>query len=221
MSGRTLGIIPARAGSRRLLGKNMCLLGGRPLIDWTLSAAAASKLDALALSSDDPAVLDRAAGWPRLRALTRPAALAGDEVRNVEVMRQVLSALAEPFEFAVLLQPTSPFRTAADIDEAVARCRETGADACLSVCSPGKPARWLLRPEGERMHPLLAADPGPVYLPNGAVYVIRVERLLAGADFHSTPPCFIIMPRARSVDIDDADDLALAESFHSIAMRGN
>ncbi len=208
---RTLGIIPARAGSRRLPGKNLRPLGGRPLIDWTLDAAEASDLDRLVLSSDDPVVLARAVGRPRLLALSRPAALAGDAVRNVEVMRQVLHDLAEPFDFAVLLQPTSPFRTAADINAAIDQCRRTGADACISVCVPEKPAHWLQQAEGERLSPLLANDPGRVFLPNGAVYVIRVERLLAGADFHSTPPCWITMPRARSVDIDDAGDLALAE----------
>lgn len=221
MTGRTLGIIPARAGSRRLPGKNLRSLGGRPLIDWTLDTAEASRLDILVLSSDDPAVLARATGRPRLRALSRPAALAGDDVRNIEVMRQVLATLAEPFDFAVLLQPTSPFRTAVDIDAAVEQCRRTGADACISVCVPDKPARWLLRAEGNRLAPLLAADPGPVFLPNGAVYVIRVARLLAGADFHSTPPCWITMPRTRSVDIDDADDLAFAEWLHPTILEGH
>lgn len=212
---RTLGIIPARAGSQRLSGKNLRPLGGRPLIDWTLDAAEASQLDRLVLSSDDPAVLARAAGRPRLQTLVRPTTLAGDTVRNVEVMRQVLNDLAELFDFAVLLQPTSPLRTAADIDAAVDQCRLTGADACVSVCAPEKPARWLLRAEGERLLPLLVGDPGPAFLPNGAVYVIRVERLLAGADFHSTPPCWIAMPRNRSIDIDDADDLAFAEWLYS------
>lgn len=126
-----LGLIPARGGSKGIPRKNIRLLGGKPLIQWTVEAARASGvIDRLVVSTED-ADIAMTADMLGVDVLERPAVLAQDDTPMVDVVRYALAH--EPGEVMVLLQPTTPFRSPDRIGEAVNLLESTGADSVVSV----------------------------------------------------------------------------------------
>lgn len=213
---RLWALVPARGGSRRLPGKHLRPLAGRPLIDWTLAAARDSGVfDRVLLSSDDPALLARAE-LHGAEALPRPADLARGDSTSLDVVLHALEAAggAEPAGL-LLLQPTSPFRGAERIREAAARLEEE-REELVSVGPCWKPAAWLRRERGGRLRPLRNAD--EIGLLNGAVYAILVDRLRRRVDLLPERPAALWMTREESIDVDDELDWALAETV--AAKRG-
>ncbi len=223
-----LAVIPARRGSKGLRDKNLRELAGRPLVAWTLEAArAARSLDRIVLSSEDEEILaiGRELG---AEAIPRPAALARDRTRAIEVVHHILRGPGAGYDYVALLQPTSPLRKASDIDGAVELCLGSGAPACVSVCPVAKSPNWIfsLATEG-RMEPLLPLPQGrsrrqdlPAYYElNGAVYVARCDWLLERDSFLSPETLAYVMPRSRSIDIDGAEDLAVAELLMQTALE--
>jgi CMP-N-acetylneuraminic acid synthetase len=140
-----LALIPARGGSRGILHKNSRFLNGKPLVQWTVEAAKQSKyLTRVVCSSDDLATLDFAES-AGAEPLLRPQELAdAGIIYNTEL--HCLSSLAEQGyepDIFVRLQPTSPLRTADDIDACLWYINEIGEDACVSVCEPTDHLRGL------------------------------------------------------------------------------
>jgi CMP-N,N'-diacetyllegionaminic acid synthase len=212
----TLGLIPARGGSKDIPRKNLAPLCGRPLLAWTVGAACAARsLDRVVVSTDSDEI---AATARELGAdvLERPAELARDETPMRDVLLHALEELGRP-EVLVLLQPTSPLRRAQHVDEAVALLRESGADSIVSVVEV--PHRYrpgsLMALEGERLVPLgetPATRQGKpvVYARNGpAVLALRAERI--GSDLYGGDCRPYLMEPRDSIDVDEPFDLELAE----------
>ena len=129
---RVLGVIPARGGSKRLPGKNLKLLLGKPLIQWAWDEARKSNyIDTIQLSSEDNEIICYAQG-NGISGFQRPPELATDEASLSDVLLHALSIFSE-YDLAVLLQPTSPLRIAKDIDCGI----ELGFS--ISVGPDGKP----------------------------------------------------------------------------------
>lgn len=221
---RVIALVPARAGSKGVAGKNTRVVGGRPLVAWTIEAAQASRrITTLAVTSDDAGVLDsaRSAGVEML--IERPAELATDTAAMTDVILHALSLVEPPLsgdDVVVLLQPTSPLRTAAHVDEAVDLLLGGDARAVVGVCevehSPllanTLPAdlsmRGFLTPEalGANRQEL------PVYYRiNGAVYAARMDYLRKNAGFLGDATLAYVMSQEVSVDIDSELDLRIAE----------
>jgi CMP-N,N'-diacetyllegionaminic acid synthase len=218
-----LAIIPARGGSKGVLRKNIRIVAGQPLIAYSIQAAQASQtLTHCVISTEDDEIasVGRTFG---AEVLPRPAELAGDKTPMLPVVRDVFSTLEARlgtlFEYGVLLQPTAPLRTAADIDAAVTLLRETGADSVISVYRvyDHHPAR-MYRMDNERLVPLqdepvgrLRQDLPAVYHRNGAIYAFRRKLIdeIEGLIGPDTRP--YIMPEERSVNIDNEIDLLLAD----------
>ncbi|MCA9997020.1 MAG: acylneuraminate cytidylyltransferase family protein [Anaerolineales bacterium] len=216
---KVFALIPARGGSKGVVRKNVRLLGERPLIAHTIAAAQQSQTITRFLTStddDEIAAVAQAYGSPVLR---RPPELAADDTPMIPVILHALDFWGESPDYFVLLQPTTPQRTAADIDAAVRLLHETGADSVISVyqVEDHHPTRMYLLENG-RLHPY-ATEPTSrlrqaltaVYHRNGAIYACRPQLLrdhntLIGPD---TRP--YLMPRARSLNIDDEMDFAFAE----------
>lgn len=222
---RVIALIPARGGSKRLPRKNLLPLAGKPLLAWTVEAArAARRVDRVILSTDDAeiAAVGRAHGAET--PFIRPAELASDEAGTLDVMLHALRMLAaadETCDLLVVLQPTSPLRSAADIDAAVALLRNKTADAVISVCETEHPPEWsntlpddlsmagFFRP-GIRTR--RSQDLPRTFRLNGAIYVYSARRLLHSGSLDMDDNCFAyLMPRERSIDIDDALDFELAQ----------
>lgn len=218
---RILGLIPARGGSKGVPRKNIRMLAGKPLIAWTIEAALASDaLDRVVVSSEDREILDTARKWGADTPFVRPAELAQDATPGAAPVLHALETLPERYDFVVLLQPTSPLRDSADIDAAIRLCRETGAPACVGVVEPDKSPYWMFtRDNGGRLSPLIPREKLPArrqdlpvtYSVNGAVYVASVPWFLREKAFFSPETVGYVMPRERSLDIDDELDFAVAE----------
>lgn len=217
---RVVAVIPARGGSKGIPGKNLRAVGGIPLIARTvLAAARAERVDLVVVSSDDPAILVVAAE-AGARALRRPAELSTDEASSESALLHALDVLAsedvEP-ELLVLLQCTSPFTTASDIDALVAALDDRTKDAALTVSS-NHAFIWRCGPEGAGVG--VNHDPGqqrvrrqdlePEYRENGAGYAMRVAAFRrTGRRFCG--PVALVQTEQPHVEIDEPDDLAIVD----------
>ncbi|MEX2140295.1 MAG: acylneuraminate cytidylyltransferase family protein [Pirellulales bacterium] len=217
---RILGLIPARGGSSALPRKNVLPLGDKPLIAWTVNAALASKyLDRIALSTDDQEVMEVAKAWGCEVPFRRPVDLAAADTPTIAVVLHALDQLPG-FDYVVLLQPTSPLRTALDIDGAVEKCISAQAPSCVSVVCVEKSPHWMYYLNGQqRLRPVLAGermasrrqDAEPVYVLNGAVYIARIDVLRETAQFVTEATVAYRMPPDRSADVDTELDLRWCE----------
>lgn len=207
----TLAIIPARAGSVRLPGKNLRLLGGKPMIAWTIEAALASaSIDAVLVTSDSDAVLALAREMGAHHVMRRPEALATSTATSADVVAHALDTGTWHASFC-LLQPTSPLRAVEDIDGALALHRSAKRPV-VSVCETPHPLAWCVGVGDDGVvEPIDASLPAPAYTFNGAIYALSVAGFRADARF--TPPGTLAyrMPRDRSVDVDTLRDFLLCE----------
>lgn len=220
---RTLGIIPARGGSKGVPGKNLRHLGGRPLLAYTADAARRSRLTRTCVSTDDPAIAHAAATLGLDVPFLRPPELASDDAPMLPVLQHAVTMLAaagDTYDAVVLLQPTSPFRRAEHIDAAIALLESSGADSVVSVVEVPhqfNPAS-VMRLEGDRLRPFLDGplvtrrqDKPRVFARNGpAVLAVAVRTLQAGSLYGDDCRPLLMEPR-DSLDIDTSDDLELAD----------
>ncbi len=210
-----LALVVARGGSKGLPRKNVLMAGGRPLIAWTIAAAqAARSVDRIVLSSDDEEIMQTAEAWGCEVPFQRSADLATDVATSMDVVRDALIRLPG-YDHVLLLQPTSPLRTGADIDAAFDLLRERGAPSCVSVSEVEQSPFWMYRVgDNDQLASLLPMPAGAtrrqdlpvVHALNGAIYIARVDWLLMNGSFVGDGTVGYRMPRDRSIDIDTADD---------------
>jgi CMP-N,N'-diacetyllegionaminic acid synthase len=225
-----LAIIPARGGSKGLPGKNLKLLHGKPLIAYTIAAALEAKhIDRVVVSTDSEEIAGVASAYGAECPFLRPAHLSSDQARGIDVYRHMITALEEAAvnkkEFRipafVALQPTSPLRTAEDIDNAVQLFIDKDADTVISYCREYHPIRWhkYLRADGrfeEIFGNIFEAqqqnrqEERPSYYPNGAIYILKRD-MLDRENYYTEQSFAYLMDRDRSVDIDSQDDFSYAE----------
>ena len=213
-------IVAGRGGSKGLQGKNLADLGGRPLVAWSVAAAAESRyVDHIAVSSDDPDILAAAGGAGNVVQIERPADLATDTASIHDAIIHALDVIDCFAGFVVLLQATSPLRTAGDIDACIAAAAEAHAPA-VTVAPAAKPPQWMYRlGENRSLSPFTQAEGGrrqefeTLYLLNGAVYVAETDWYRRNRTFIGDDTVGIVMPVERSVDIDSAFDLAVARAL--------
>ncbi|HYC99212.1 acylneuraminate cytidylyltransferase family protein [Brevundimonas sp.] len=211
---RILAIVPARGGSQRLLAKNARLLAGRPMVAWTLEAARGSVLiDHLVVSTDDPAVAETAAemGWPP--PFMRPDHLSGATASVIDAIEHALDQVGGRWDYVVLLQPTSPLRTASDIDQAIRLCDETGAPAVIGVSPLPKPPSFYGRVDAAGGYTPGGVDLERTVVINGAVYVGRPEILMRDRTFQSKGVRAYSMPVERGWDVDTPAEFAVCEAL--------
>jgi CMP-N-acetylneuraminic acid synthetase len=222
---RVLGVITARGGSKGVPRKNIRLLGGKPLIAWTIEAAQGSKLltDFL-VSTDDQEIADVARAHGAPVPFLRPAELATDTAKSIPVIQHALTWMKEQagkeYDAVMILQPTSPFRTAEDIDGCIQKMIETSCDSVMSMMKlTDTSLSKLKRLEGDRILTYAEAegkqsasrhDLPDVYKRNCAIYLTRVALLQAGDLFGVDSRAFV-MPAERSLDINTPMDFAFAE----------
>jgi N-acylneuraminate cytidylyltransferase len=209
-----LAIVPARGGSKGVPRKNLRLLGGKPLIAWTIECARQSSyIDRIILSSEDDEIMQVAAALGCDVPFRRPMDLATDDAGGMAVVDHALRMIAGG-EIIVLLQPTSPLRLPSDIDGCVEALRSGDAPACVSVVSVQHPPEhmYTLRPDrvmlraSDREVPARRQDLPDYVAINGAVYAADRGTLLAESTFVVPGVLGYRMPRERSIDIDAEED---------------
>jgi CMP-N-acetylneuraminic acid synthetase len=224
-TGRVLALIPARAGSKGIPDKNLTQLGGKSLIAYTIEAARGSRLiDRVIVTTDSKEIAARARRAGAEVPFLRPRALATDRSPVIDAARHALDWLSsrggwEP-EIVALLQPTSPLRSSARIDEAIRLLRRGRADTVVGVCRPAVHPWKCVLFSGGRMsyavprpkHPVARQSYPEVHAINGALYVTRAENILAGR-VYGPRVLPLVMDAWESVDIDEPADLALAEHY--------
>jgi N-acylneuraminate cytidylyltransferase len=213
-AGRVLGLVPARAGSMGLPGKNTRDLAGRPMVAWTLEACRESTvLDQVVVSTDDEAVADVATAMGYPPPFRRPAALSGPEASVIDAIEHALTTLGGHWDYVVLLQPTSPLRLGADIDGAVGLAHRTGASAVVGVSPVLKPQTFYGRLAPDAAFRPNTAEPDEPVVINGAVYVGRPDILLQRRSFQGPGTLGWMMPPERGWDVDTAFDFAVCEAL--------
>lgn len=222
---RILCTINARGGSKGIPGKNIRALAGLPLIAWSIRAALASAhLDRIIVSSDDEAILAVARAHGAETPFVRPAELAQDDTPGVDPVLHAVQALHDagdaPYDYVVLLQPTSPLRTAADVDGAIELCLDKAWPCVISVLQPEKsPYFMFTQSDDGRLSPVIAQQEyhtrrqtlPRVVAPNGAVYVADCAWLARTRSYLTGETRGYEMPRERSWDIDEPLDFEICE----------
>jgi CMP-N,N'-diacetyllegionaminic acid synthase len=220
---RCLYLITARGGSKGIPGKNIKLLGGKPLIAYTIDAAlGVAKREDICLSTDSPQIIGVAESLGLKVPFQRPAELATDTASSESVILHALDYFAArgiQYDVVVLLQPTSPFRTAKHIEEAMALFRND-IDMVVSVKETKANPYYLLTEENAEGFLIKSKegnftrrqDSPPVYEYNGAIYIINVDQLRMKGLAGFTRRVKYVMDKYASVDIDDELDWLVAEA---------
>jgi len=211
-------IIPAREGSKGLPGKNVRNLAGKPLICWTIDAAIESGVaDKILVSTDIPEI-ESLIPDVGIEILQRPPELGGDQVPTSKVLEHAVGRFKD-FETIMLLQPTSPLRTALDVKKSYDLFMQNRNSAVVSVTQVSEHPEWMYELElGESLRPLTQNDSlmrqeaRRLFIPNGAIYICD-SNLLASFQysFRRIPSRAYLMPKDKSVDIDDYLDFDYAE----------
>lgn len=216
---RVLAIVVGRGGSKGLPRKNVRELAGKPLIAWSIEAAASSRLvDRTIVSTDDPEIADISRRWNGEVPFLRPAEMANDTAPIIDAILHATDNIAEKYRYVVLLQATSPLRLGSDIDGALIHCRKLNAPSCISIVQAPK-ARWTM--EMDTMGRLVLPpdittrrqDLPETYQPNGAIYIAELEWLRRHRDFYAPEAVGYVMPPERSVDIDTMLDFRMAQAL--------
>lgn len=224
---RVLGLVPARGGSKGVPRKNLKLLGGKPLLQYTAESALSSRrLARVVLTTDDAEIANVGRRLGLDVPFLRPPELAADDTPMLDVVQHVLTSLADhdaPFDAVCLLQPTTPFRPADTIDECVSTLIDQRADSVVTVVRI--PAEhhpyWAYLPQADGTLRLATGESSPTsrrqLLPpafhrDGSVYVTRVDVIRAGSLYGQRMVGFELSPR-RWVNIDEPDDWERAEAL--------
>lgn len=219
-----IAIIPARGGSKGIPKKNIKMLSGQPLIYYTIKAAQESKyISKIIVSTDSLEIAEAAKALGGQVPFLRPSELAEDTSKAIDVYLytvEKLNALNEEIiDFAVLL-PTSPLRTAEDVDKAIEIFYKNNAKTVVSVVEAEHPPAWYKRinDEGILEDYFSAGDNGvnrqeaeKTYLPNGAIYIFNYDSLKTNYNYYNDATYPYIMSREKSVDIDSPLDFRIAE----------
>jgi len=215
---RTVAIITARAGSRGVPGKNKKLFAGKPLVEWSIEAALKARMiDRVVVSTDDWDIAEIAKRCGVGVPFIRPPELARDDTPHIDVVLHALREVDETtFTHCCLLQPTSPLRIAADIDEACVAAAQNRGYSVLSVTEDRSYPFIVPRgvfggieapPKGYLMRQRI----DPRYYINGAIYVNPVTTLFKRRSFYAGKLMPYTMPKGRSLQIDDRFDFDVAE----------
>lgn len=227
---RVLAIIPARGGSKRVPNKNKKKLAGKELVRYAIEATMhAKKVTSIVVSSDDQDILNIVGEYPTIIAINRPLDISGDQAPAITYVNHALDFMVQNYamyyDIIVIVQPSSPFTLGMDIDKTIALLENHyEADSAVSVMKldhaihPVKLKTLVdneLKPFFEDENGRMADFELPeLYVRNCSVYVSRIESIKKNLIIGEK--CLgYIMPRERSIDINEPIDFAFAEFLMS------
>ncbi len=222
---KVLGLIPARGGSKGLPGKNIKPLGGLPLLARAIRSARESRcLDRIWVSTDDPAIARVSRDYGVPVPWLRPRELARDGSHLSDVLRHLLGRLAQEGyrpDAILVLQPTSPFRSAATIRKAVALFERSGGASVISVTPSRAHPHWCFRiGDDGSLEPFVHVGVPPprqklpeAYFLDGSIFMVSAEKFLRTGVFHGPGDRPLIVGPGEGIDIDNPFDWKLAEGL--------
>jgi N-acylneuraminate cytidylyltransferase len=222
---KTLALIPARAGSKRVPGKNIRLLRGKPLIQYSIEHALATPgVDRVAVTTDDPKAAEIARGLG-CDVINRPAHLASDKATTTDAVKHALEvyrARGEFPQFVLLLQPTIPIREMSTLVEALKILEETGCDSVTShiLVDFHHPNRLKVIRDGRlfpyadsELEKVQRSELPPVYVRDGSIYAFRAALPFEQDSLMGRDQRAVISNDNYFVNIDNSKDWLLAEAL--------
>jgi CMP-N-acetylneuraminic acid synthetase len=221
---KTVAIIPARGGSKRIPQKNIIEFEGKPLIVWTIEAARNSqKFDRIVVSTDDPKIAEVAERAqievPFLR-VEGVDDLSPSSLATITATKQAQEYWKEDYGTVTQLMPNCPLRRSAEIIAAHDRFVSSGTNFQLSCFKFEWMNAWwaakldtgfkpqMLFPEAIKMR---SQDLEPLYCPTGAVWIAKTEQLMKSQTFYGEGHTFFPIDWKAAVDIDNYEDLEFAK----------
>lgn len=222
---KIIAVIPARGGSKRIPRKNIKLLAGKPLIVYAIETALKSSyLDRVIVSTEDKEIAGVAKKYGAEIPFMRPMELATDTATSLSVLQHAVRFLEKNENYKpdliVLIQPTSPLILPEDIDKTIEQAVESNSNSCTTLCEIKERPEWMYLIGKNRTRIFLKQkiqkariqDLPKIFRLNGAVYVIkrdilmRKNKILDNANLAA-----VIMPKERSIDIDEPIDFEITE----------
>ena len=220
---RILALIPAREGSKRLIGKNTKLFLGKPLIPRPINEAKKSKyIDSIVVSTDDKKIAAISKTYGASVPFIRPKRLATDSAKSMDVILHALEWFqkkSEVYDLIMLLQPTSPLMMSSDIDSSIKLLFSKDATAIVSVFNSGYKPLWsaMLSKNGCMKNFIKKSKSGRKapehHTLNGAIYLSYCDYLKKHKSFFGNKTFAYIMPEERSIDIDNEFEFKIAEEL--------
>ncbi|MFH1317980.1 MAG: acylneuraminate cytidylyltransferase family protein [Candidatus Omnitrophota bacterium] len=221
---KILALIPARAGSKRLSGKNIKPLLGKPLIAWTIEHAKKCKyIDSVIVSTESREIAEISRKYGAQVPFLRPEGLATDQAKSIEVLLYAIEWFNSNgiyYDLILLLQPTSPLRLVEDIEGAIQLLFLKNAKAIVSICEAEHLPFWMnTLPADGSMKDFLKPEIidknrqefSKFYRLNGAVFLGYCDYMKKQRSFFGEKTFAFVMPKERSVDIDDETDFMFTE----------
>lgn len=221
---KVLGLVTARGGSKGLPGKNLLKVGGMSLTARAVRSGTESRyVDRVVISTDSAEIAQEAENFGCGVPFMRPCELATDGAKSIDVIRHALETLkeqGESYDVFVLLQPTSPFRTAFHVDACLELMDVKGADSVVSVAkAEHHPLNMNTLPDDMCMKNFIRTeaenrnrqDLPDYYRLNGAVYAVSCGYMLESGRLFSERSYAYLMSAEDSVDVDSKLDLKLAQ----------
>ena len=221
---KILALIPARGGSKGIKDKNIFPLCGKPLIAYSIEKAKKSKfIDMVLVSTDSEKIASIAKEFGASVPFLRPAKFAQDTSKSIDVIIHTIEELKKInvfFDILILLQPTSPLRTAEDIDEAIKTFEDNNEQPLVSISEVNdNPILIRTLDNSGRLNKLLEInsdirrqDMKKYYRVNGSIYINRIPDLNEYSSLNDNIIPYIV-PTNHSIDIDEMKDLVLAEYY--------
>lgn len=223
---RRIAIIPARGGSKRIPKKNITDFNGQPMIAWTIKAARESKLfDRILVSTDDSRIAEVAinagAEVPFLRTNCADDYASVSEA-TIFALQQAMDHWQEEYQVVVQLMANCPLRTSEDIKKLVSLFETKQRSAQISCFEYGWMNPWWAATLDEIGRPAQifsktltqrSQDLPKLYCPTGAIWISTVEALLTHKTFYSPNHTFEPISLKSAMDIDDYEDLKMANAL--------
>lgn len=222
---KTIAVIPARGGSKRIPSKNIMQFRGKPMIAWTIQAALESeRFDHVLVSTDSPEIrdvgLELGASVPFLRQGAADDFTPVSEA-TIAAVRQAEEHWQIEFKTIVQLMPNCPLRTSSDISDALDRFHASGTNFQISCFQFGwMNPWWAAQVDGDgRPVPLFpeqramrSQDLPSLFCPTGAIWIADRDALIAAKTFYGERHIYFSMPWSRAVDIDNVEDVLFANA---------
>lgn len=223
---KILGVIPARGGSKGVPGKNIKLLGEKPLIAYSIESAQNSRLTATIVNTDSESIASIASQYGVEIPFIRPSELALDTTPTLAVLQHTLEfyqSKGEYFDAVCLLQPTSPFREEGLIDKAIEKFISVGADALVSVLPVPHEynPHWTFENDKNGFLKVATGDEKLItrrqdlplaYHRDGAIYITKSEVILQGS-LYGNSLTYIESNPDHYINIDTPDDWEKASLY--------
>ncbi|NCC70148.1 acylneuraminate cytidylyltransferase family protein [bacterium] len=223
---KNIAIIPARSGSKGIKDKNIKLLNNKPLLAYTIEAAIKSEIfDEIMVSTDSEKYATIGKQYGANVPFLREDKLSGDNASSWDVVKDTLWKYKQvdiKFDNVVLLQPTSPLRDYQDIIDSYSLFINKNANTVVSVCEMEHSPLWSNTiPADLSMEKFFKSNYSMInrqkintfYRINGAIYIVNINYLLNNNDIYSKKSFAYLMPKNKSIDIDDDFDFELAKYF--------